>query len=90
MDKVLSVLDVVLTPLAGIVSPKVRKAVYASLPVVLAVLGALVGTGIFSGQVAVIVGGIYSALSGLLAAANTTTTKPIVVKPAAPVVPPAK
>ena len=45
---------------------------YATISLAGSVLGALVGAGILSGEVATIVGGIYAALTGLLAAANTT------------------
>lgn len=76
MDKVLSLLDVLLTPLVGIVPSKVRKAVYAAIPVVVAILGALVSSGLLSGQIAIWIGGAYSVLAGLTAAANTNPAKP--------------
>lgn len=72
-NKVLTVIDALLTPLVDIAPAKVRKAIYAFLPVVVTVLGVLAGASVLSGQVAVWVGGIYSGLSGLLAAANTVT-----------------
>lgn len=76
MDKVLSLLDVVLTPLENVLPSNVRKTIYAAIPVVIAVLGALDGSGVLSGQVAVWIGGAYSVLAGLTAAANTKAVAP--------------
>lgn len=79
MQKILGVVDVLLTPLVNILPANVRKAVYASVPVVIAVLGGLDSSGVLSGTAAVIVGAAYSAASALLGAANTV----IPAKPAA-------
>jgi hypothetical protein len=87
MDKVLSVLDVVLTPLANLFSAPVRKGIYLSLPVALAidtaaatVVGALNTAGVDTGTAAQWIG--YVALFvgpgspfALLAAANVQQKK---------------
>lgn len=85
MNKILSVVDVLLTPLVNIVPEPVRKQIYLGIPVVIAILAALDGSGLLSGTAAVIVGAVYSALSGLVGAANTKSA----AKVSAPVAPPA-
>lgn len=75
--KILSLFDVILTPLVDIVPGSVRRAIYAFVPVAVAVLGALVGSSVLSGTVAFWVGGVYAALTGLLAAANVKTSSTV-------------
>ena len=90
MQKILSVLDVLLTPLVNILPANARKYVYASVPVVLGVLDALNGSGLLSGTAAIIVGAVYSGLSGLTAAANTVVPAKATKAAAPPVAPAAK